>query len=79
MWDLNSCFLGILGLFGTTRFSAALDALETAAIDADGRGRIESLIWRGLRSVDLSSTAIFFGAFFFKNRNKDVDCTGGFL
>ena len=41
-----------------------------------GSGCIESLLRRGLRSIRLNYTIIFFGARFFKNRIKDEYCTG---
>ena len=44
-----------------------------------GRIEVESRICWGLRTIGLSSTAIFFGARFFKNRNRDGDCTVFFL
>ena len=49
-------------------------------VDAEDRGRIDNLICSDLRDIGLNSTAIFFGgALFLKNRNKDEDCTDGFL
>ena len=33
---------------------------------------LENLICRGLHSMGLNSTAIFFGARFFKNRNREI-------
>ena len=70
---------GGLGDFETRLCSDVLDASVRGAVDAD-RGRIGNLICPGLRTIGLSSTAIFLGgALFFRKRNKDGDCTAGFL
>ena len=69
-----------MGGFEYVICTEALGASKRGAVDAEDRGRIDNLICRGFRVIDLSSTDIFFGGpFFFKNRNKDGDCIDGFL
>ena len=51
--------LNRVGSFEYVICTEALGASKRGAVDAEDRGRINNLICRGFRVIDLSSTAIF--------------------